>query len=73
MSSVLIQMQTRSQALEGIDFDASSKAWRRNKLRIGGGAFRYKCEWHEGCKKKVFGRETLCRWHYLLDLKTRHS
>jgi hypothetical protein len=53
-------------ALEGIDFDASAKAWRRNKTYIGQGMFRYKCEWHNECKQKVFGRETLCKQHFLL-------
>ena len=37
-------MSNRTQIFNNdIDFDAASKAWRKNKISIGYGSFRYRC------------------------------
>ena len=49
-----------------IDFDESSKQWRKNKRYIGNGVFEYKCSHISSknlyCKNNVFN-SGLCKYH----------
>ena len=39
--------------MEPIDFEESSREWRKNKICLGNGFFRYKCE-VENCKETTY-------------------
>lgn len=51
-----------------INFDDASKEWRKNKVPIGNGAFRYRCA-HFSLKKQQFCKNnpvvssSFCRFH----------
>lgn len=53
-----------------IDFDEASREWRKNKIELGNGEFRYCCSQltkkGEKCKNKIL-KDNLCRIH----LKTK--
>ena len=50
-----------------IDFDAASEAWRKNKISIGYGSFRYRCtaktKIGELCKNKPKTGKKYCHVH----------
>lgn len=49
-----------------IDFDEASRYWRKNKIELGNGEFRYCCSQltkkGEKCKNKIL-KNNLCRIH----------
>lgn len=49
-----------------IDFDEASREWRKNKIELGYGEFRYCCSQltkkGEKCKNKII-KDNLCRIH----------
>ena len=53
-----------------IDFEEASREWRKNKIELGNGEFRYCCSQltkkGEKCKNKIL-KDNLCRIH----LKTK--
>lgn len=51
-----------------IDFDDASKEWRKNKVSIGNGSFRYRCahfiiKTQQYCKNKPNYSSSFCRFH----------
>lgn len=56
-----------SDFLKNYDFDASSKAWRENKIEFGQGSFKYVCGYirknGEKCKNKRYRDYTKCWLH----------
>ena len=54
--------------MESIDFDEASAAWRANKVRLKGGAFRYRCSYIKtttgnNCRHKLY-YDGYCKYHY---------
>ena len=52
-----------------IDFEEASKEWRKNKVSIGNGSFRYRCAHfsvnkQQFCKNKPVLSSPFCRFHY---------
>jgi hypothetical protein len=69
-------METRSQARNKvkfslydviIDFDAASEAWKKNKMSIGNGCYRYLCSFLDknghNCKNKCLRGKDVCSKH----------
>ena len=54
-----------------VDFDEASKAWRKNKLYIGYGSFRYRClsktKKGDMCKNKPIKDKQYCHVHSHLN------
>jgi len=51
-----------------IDFDDASKEWRKNKVAMENGTFRYRCahfstKKQEFCKNRTFLKSPYCRFH----------
>lgn len=59
-----------------IDFDEASKAWRRNKIALDYGEFRYCCcqftKKGEKCKNKIV-QDDLCHLHLKIKKKNEKS
>lgn len=49
-----------------INFDQSSKEWRKNKRYLGNGLFEYKCKHicknNSYCKNKIY-KNNMCKYH----------
>ena len=56
-NSVVLQPPSHSLETNSVDFDIASAEWRKNKVSIGKGSFRYKCS-VQGCTQEIYNYTT---------------